>query len=218
MLVASRTIHSAMLKVQDCFTRECRSTLATADTPAEEHRDRFPRPDRLARVGATLRRPRMVDPRHARGSAGPLSQRQPARHVHGPLRAAALRRHVRRRRTAGPQVGGGAASPRCRSGRRGRLPAAELGGGGGNLLGIGIPGCGGGPDRPLLRPARSRVHPGHRQTARLHHRRGVRADGVRSRRLRRRAGCRGGAAPASTRWSTPSPWRARWRPTPPAPR
>ena len=72
-------------------------------------------------------------------------------------------------------------------GRRGRLSAAELGGGGGNLLGIGIPGCGGGSDRPLLRPPRSRVHPGHRPTARLHHRRAVRAHDIRSRRLRGRA-------------------------------
>ena len=57
------------------------------------------------------------------------------------------------------RVAGGLACPGRRPGRPGRVPAAELGRGGGDVLGDGVPRRGAGADRALLRHEGSRVHP-----------------------------------------------------------
>ena len=82
---------------------------------------------------------------------------------------------LRRRRSLGPGAGRGAAGRGGRTGRRGGLPAAQLGGGGDHLLGRVLPGCGGRPDRPLLRGQGGRLHPPHRVARRGGHRRPLRS-------------------------------------------
>ena len=87
-----------------------------------------------------------------------------------------------------------------RPGRRRRVPAAELGGGRGRVLGDGDARCGRRADRPLLRAQGGRVHPA-----------AVGGAGARDRRpLRPRRPPRDARRARTCRWST-SPWCRRRR-------
>ena len=121
---------------------------------------------------------------------------------------------IARRLAAGLRAARGAA------GRRDRPAAAELDGGRGVVLGVGVAGRGGRADRALLRPQGTDAHPRRRQAEGVHHRRAVRADGLRTRRVAQR--CRSSAwsvgDATSTSCSPTNRWPVCCRPTRPGPR
>ena len=90
------------------------------------------------------------------------------------------------------RLAAGLRDARRRARGRGGAPAAELDGSRGVVLGVGVPRCGRGADRALLRPQGTEPHHDDRPAEGVHHRRGVRADEVPARPVRGRADRRPG--------------------------